>query len=184
MKAAIFGNVGTLACFRVGAEDAEFLEKEFMPEFTANDLVNLSKYSIYLKLMIDGVASKPFSAETLEPLKSNAESLKDAVIENCRRRFSTPRQAVEEKIASEWLGTKETGEDRVQRRDEQSLGKMLAPQHDQHKQREQTENIIRKERKVIDIGDLRKTLEESLKDIEGEQGQGQKNNEDFNQRNN
>lgn len=159
VKAAVFGNVGTLACFRVGAEDAEFLEKEFMPEFTATDLVNLPKYSVYLKLMINGMASKPFSAETLEPLKPNAESLKDIIIENCRRRFSVSKQAVEEKIASEWLGTKETGEDRVQRRDEQSLGKMLAPQE----QPERTE-FPKKERKAVDIGDLRKTLEDSLKD--------------------
>ena len=53
VRDAVFGNVGTLAVFRVGAEDAEFLEKEFSPEFTAEDLVNLSKYNIYLKLMID-----------------------------------------------------------------------------------------------------------------------------------
>ncbi|NCN95032.1 type IV secretory system conjugative DNA transfer family protein [Candidatus Wolfebacteria bacterium] len=164
VQAAIFGNVGTLTCFRVGAEDAEFLEKEFLPEFSATDLVNLSKYGVYLKLMIDGVASKPFSAETLEPLKPDVESLKDVIIENCRRRFSTSRKAVEEKIASEWLSNKETGEDRIQRRDEQSLGKMLAPQE----QPERTE-FPKKERKAVDISDLRKTLEESLKDIEDEE---------------
>jgi len=164
VQAAIFGNVGTLTCFRVGAEDAEFLEKEFLPEFSATDLVNLSKYGVYLKLMIDGVASKPFSAETLEPLKPDVESLKDVIIENCRHRFSTSRKAVEEKIASEWLSNKETGEDRIQRRDEQSLGKMLAPQE----QPERTE-FPKKERKAVDISDLRKTLEESLKDIEDEE---------------
>ena len=50
----MFGNVGTIIAFRVGAEDAEFLEKEFMPEFLQNDLVNLSKANIYIKLMIYG----------------------------------------------------------------------------------------------------------------------------------
>lgn len=67
IRDAVFGNVGTLAVFRVGAEDAEFLEREFTPQFTAEDLVNLPKYNIYLKLMIDGVAGHPFSAETLPP---------------------------------------------------------------------------------------------------------------------
>ena len=56
VRDAIFGNVGTLIVFRVGASDAEFLVREFTPKFTEEDLVNLPKYSIYLKLMIDGVA--------------------------------------------------------------------------------------------------------------------------------
>src|SRR4030042_2346729 len=51
VRDAIFGNVGTLVSFRVGAEDAEYLEKEFFPEFVAGDLVNISKYNIYLQLM-------------------------------------------------------------------------------------------------------------------------------------
>ena len=69
VKDAVFGNVGTLATFRVGAADAEFLEKEFEPEFMQNDLVNLGFASVYLKLMIDGMASRPFSANTLPPIK-------------------------------------------------------------------------------------------------------------------
>ena len=72
VRDAVFGNVGTIIAFRVGAEDAEFLEKEFMPEFLQNDLVNLSKANIYIKLMIDGVASRPFSAETMPPQKDTA----------------------------------------------------------------------------------------------------------------
>src|SRR3990167_3311024 len=65
VQAAVFGNVGTIVCFRVGATDAEMLEKEFAPYITEEDLVNLAKWQVYLKLMIDGVASRPFSAETL-----------------------------------------------------------------------------------------------------------------------
>ncbi len=60
VRAAVFGNVGTIISFRIGAYDAEFLEKEFSPEFTAEDLVNLGFAQIYLKLMIDGVSSRPF----------------------------------------------------------------------------------------------------------------------------
>jgi type IV secretory pathway TraG/TraD family ATPase VirD4 len=62
--AAIFGNAGTVISFRVGARDAEYLEKEFYPVFRVEDFVNLPTYHIYLKLMIDGVTSKPFSAVT------------------------------------------------------------------------------------------------------------------------
>ena len=67
IRDAILGNVGTLICFRVGAPDAEILAKEFYSVFRADDLVRLPNYSMYLKLMIDGVVSKPFSAETLPP---------------------------------------------------------------------------------------------------------------------
>ena len=62
VRAAIFGNVGTIISFRIGAPDAEFLAKEFYPVFTQDDLVNLPRYAMYLKLMIDGTASQPFSA--------------------------------------------------------------------------------------------------------------------------
>jgi len=64
---AIFGNVGTIIAFRVGFRDAEVLVKELFPVFEVSDLINLPNYSIYLKLIIDGVPSKPFSAATLRP---------------------------------------------------------------------------------------------------------------------
>lgn len=67
MRDAVLGNAGTIIAFRVGLNEAELLEKEFYPEFTATDLVNLSNHEIYLKLMIDGRVSKPFSAGTLKP---------------------------------------------------------------------------------------------------------------------
>jgi energy-coupling factor transporter ATP-binding protein EcfA2 len=66
VRDSILGNVGTMIAFRVGPGDAEILEKEFYPEFSASDLVNLPNYSVYLKLMVDGVVTKPFSAVTLE----------------------------------------------------------------------------------------------------------------------
>ncbi len=66
VRAAIFGNVGTLIAFRVGASDAEYLAKEFYPVFTDNDIVHLPRYSMYLKLMIDGTVSEPFSAISIK----------------------------------------------------------------------------------------------------------------------
>ena len=99
VRDAVFGNIGTLICFRVGAEDAEFLEKEFTPEFTAEDLVNLDRFNIYLRLMIDGLSGRPFSAKTLPPLPLPERSFRERIIKVSRERYGTERAAVEEKIA-------------------------------------------------------------------------------------
>ncbi len=108
VKAAVFGNVGTLVVFRIGATDAEELVKEFTPVFTEEDLVNLPKYSICLKLMIDGVASDPFSARGLAPLKDSERTQnEEKVIRNTRERYSAPREEVEEKIMR-WHAEEET----------------------------------------------------------------------------
>jgi type IV secretory pathway TraG/TraD family ATPase VirD4 len=68
VRHAVLGNAGTLIAFRVGAEDARMLAREFEPVFGVEDLVNLPNHHIYLKLMIDGAPSQPFSATTLSPL--------------------------------------------------------------------------------------------------------------------
>ncbi|MBI1805079.1 MAG: type IV secretion system DNA-binding domain-containing protein [Ignavibacteria bacterium] len=94
IRAAIFGNVGTLISFRVGTEDAELLAKEFYPVFTPSDLVGLPNYNMYLKLMIDGVSSNPFSAATL-PLPSFSQSFAEQIVHLSRNRYSRPRKEVE-----------------------------------------------------------------------------------------
>jgi len=66
VRDAILGNVGTLMSFRLGLQDAELMAKEFYPDVSASDLVNLPNYNFYLKLMIDGAVFKPFSAETFK----------------------------------------------------------------------------------------------------------------------
>lgn len=106
VQAAVFGNVGTVICFRVGGGDSEFLAKEFTPVFEETDLVNLTKYDIYLKLMIDGVASEPFSATGLPPV-GNPDNLEERIISVSRERYAKPRSVVEEKI-SRWSGMTET----------------------------------------------------------------------------
>jgi CxxC-x17-CxxC domain-containing protein len=101
---AVFGNVGTLITFRVGASDAEFLEKEFSPVFYMTDLVNLAKYNIYLKLMIDGVATSPFSANTLPPIDTSDTGVNyEKIIRVSAERYGTPRKIVEDKI-NRWSG--------------------------------------------------------------------------------
>ena len=69
IRAAIFGNVGTIISFRVGASDAEYLAKEFHPVFNQDDLVNLPRYAMFIKLMIDGAMSKGFSAVSIDKTK-------------------------------------------------------------------------------------------------------------------
>jgi energy-coupling factor transporter ATP-binding protein EcfA2 len=98
VRAAVFGNVGTMITFRVGAFDAEILEKEFAPQFTAEDLVNLGFAQIYLKLMIDGVSSQPFSATTIPPIKEPPVSYRQEVIEESRRQFAIKRDVVEQDV--------------------------------------------------------------------------------------
>lgn len=104
VRDAIFGNVGSLVMFRVGAQDAEFLETEFDPIFTPNDLVNLPKYNIILKLMINGVASEPFSAVTLSPNPAYFTNNSQKVIKVSRERYANPVVEVEEKIIR-WMGS-------------------------------------------------------------------------------
>ena len=65
VKNAVLGNVGTIVCFRLGITDAKLMEKEFYPIFKAEDFISLANYSIYLRLMIDGKPSTPFSADTI-----------------------------------------------------------------------------------------------------------------------
>jgi CxxC-x17-CxxC domain-containing protein len=107
VKDAVFGNVGTILAFRVGAPDAEDMIKEFEPYFLEEDLVNLTKYKIYLRLMIDGVASKPFSANTLPPIAQPQSGVAEKVIKVSRERYTKDREEVEEKIMR-WSGLEET----------------------------------------------------------------------------
>jgi hypothetical protein len=97
VRDAVFGNVGSLVAFRVGATDAAYLEKEFEPVFTQNDLINLDNRNIYLNMLIDGVTTVPFSAMTLDSpeVKDDLSSVIAAV---SRERYGTPREKVEENI--------------------------------------------------------------------------------------
>lgn len=149
VRDAIFGNVGTMIVFRIGAEDAEFLEKEFEPEFTAQDLVNLSKYNIYIKLMIDGLVSKPFSAETIPPYHRPEKTPIDLIIENNRAKYGASRAVVSANIDKEFQGVAATEiRTKVERRGERSLGEMLKPDG--------------KEKKSPDTAKLKELLNKSL----------------------
>jgi type IV secretory pathway TraG/TraD family ATPase VirD4 len=99
VRHAVFGNVGTLVSFRVGSIDAKELAEEFLPEFTSRDLEHTENYHAYLKLMIDGRRSCPFSAQTLPPIhKCGEEGDKENIIRVSRERFATRREDITTKI--------------------------------------------------------------------------------------
>ncbi len=105
VAAAIFGNVGTMCIFRIGADDAEALLKEFAPQFDENDLVNIPKYHCLMKLMIDGISSEPFLASTirLPEVREGQHLIAEEIIRYSREQYAVPRAIVEEKIAT-WSG--------------------------------------------------------------------------------
>ena len=109
VRDAVFGNVGTMMIFRCGADDADFLEKEFDPEFTPQDIVNLPNYKIYLKLMIDGITSRPFSAKTMAPIAKGDPKIEEEVIKSSRDQYCRPREVVEREI-NNWSGMDLGGE--------------------------------------------------------------------------
>ncbi|MBU4347980.1 type IV secretory system conjugative DNA transfer family protein [Patescibacteria group bacterium] len=179
VRDAVFGNVGTMIAFRVGAEDGEFLEKEYQPDFLVNDFVNLPKYNFYTKLMIDGVASKPFSAKSVGPLEQSGESFKDVVIENSRRVYSTPREVIEKKIALEWsVGGRELAQNKLGKTTERPLSEVLEQTdkykgnsfgHREQERRTAPKHFDRPAKKKVDMVDLRKALKQSLTKDFGDQ---------------
>jgi hypothetical protein len=98
VRNAVIGNVGTFISFRVGSTDAELMEKEFAPNFMAEDMVNLGFTQMYLKLMIDGIGSRPFSANSLPPIPKPEQSYVEEIIALSRKQFSAEREKVEAEI--------------------------------------------------------------------------------------
>ncbi|MFA5132125.1 MAG: type IV secretion system DNA-binding domain-containing protein [Candidatus Paceibacterota bacterium] len=141
VKAAVFGNVGTMIVFRVGATDAEIFEKEFAPYFILDDIVNLSAFQIYLRLMIDGQGSKPFSAHTLGPIQKPARSFSDEVIAYSRKSYGKPIAEVEEEINAFYkpIEKAETKRDEGKPRDERDM-KVREIRHDAPAPRRQPES--------------------------------------------
>lgn len=151
VRDAVFGNVGTIVVFRVGADDARFLEREFTPAFSESDLVNLSKYHIYIKLLIDGVASQPFSAETLPPHDLPERTFEDIIVESSRKRYGSPREVVDKRIDEELRAGREEVSERAERRVEQPLDILKSDNNETH----------HKVRKPADLEELRRLLHKS-----------------------
>ena len=101
IRDSVFGNVGSLAMFRVGAEDAEFLAKQLEPVFTEQDLLNLDNRNAYLKLLVNGRPVKPFSLETLPPPEGQRENI-EKLKELSFLKFGRLREEVEGEIAAKY----------------------------------------------------------------------------------
>jgi len=103
IRDAVFGNVGSLAVFRVGADDAKYLETQFDPVFSETDLVNIDNFNVYLKLLVRSQTTKPFNIQTFPPAKSNPDVVK-ICRELSRLKYGREREGVEEEIAKRWRG--------------------------------------------------------------------------------
>ncbi len=108
VRDAVFGNVGTIAAFRVGVDDAETLAQQLAPVVTEYDVINIEKFNAYVRLLIDNTASRPFTMATFPPPQGNPEigsQIKAAV----RLRYGRPRSVVEDEILTRTkLGTPAT----------------------------------------------------------------------------
>jgi hypothetical protein len=132
LRDAVFGNVGSMVSFQVGSDDAEDLSLQFEEMLTANDILSLPKYHAYIRLMIDGVSSKPFSVSTLAPPKFEQDEKRVQIIrELSRERYAQKRADVEEKImrwaasVSEGKATAKTAE-KAKEKEEEEMKKARA----------------------------------------------------------
>ena len=99
---AVFGNVGSMLVMRVGAEDADFLVKQFTPVFDQNDLINIDNFNAYAKLIINNLTARPFNLATYPAPKENQE-IKEALKELARLKYGRDRALVEHEISERYL---------------------------------------------------------------------------------
>jgi len=97
IRDAVFGNVGSMASFRIGPDDAEFMEKQFAPVFSARDLINIDNYNCYVRMLIDGQTSAPFNMKTVLGKESRAD-VRDAAKEYSKLTYGRDRTIVEGEI--------------------------------------------------------------------------------------
>ena len=97
IKDAVFGNVGSMAVFRVGNEDAQALENQFSPVFSVQDIMNIPNFNAYMRVLANGVPTQPFSVEALPPIVSNPTRAAQ-LMEQSLARYGVPRAEVEEEI--------------------------------------------------------------------------------------
>jgi hypothetical protein len=109
LRDAVFGNVGSMVCFQVGSDDAEPLSEQFEEMVLPKDILSLPKYHAYVRLMIKGIPSKPFSVSTLPPPAITADSTRIETIRRLsRERYAEERKTVEEKIGKWVQGARES----------------------------------------------------------------------------
>jgi len=102
IRDAVFGNVGSMAAFRVGPDDAEFLESQFAPVFQARDLMNVENRQAFVRILANGSPVKPFNIKTLAPVPADAERVKN-IVEYSYNNYARPRRQVEMEISARYL---------------------------------------------------------------------------------
>ncbi|MBI5414612.1 type IV secretion system DNA-binding domain-containing protein [Candidatus Peregrinibacteria bacterium] len=98
IRDAVFGNVGTMMCFKIGAQDAETMEKEFQPIFSQQDLINIANYHAYIKLNIDNTTSRGFVMKTIYDRSGKDDDAAEAYRQLSRLKFARDRVFVEREI--------------------------------------------------------------------------------------
>ena len=97
IRDAVFGNVGSVVAFRIGPEDAEFLEKQFAPVFTKNDLLNIDNFNAYVRILVNGQTAAPFNIKTLKG-KIGDLTLAKKLKEYSGLRYGAEREKIEAQI--------------------------------------------------------------------------------------
>lgn len=103
IKNSVFGNVGSLAAFRTGSDDAEYLKNLFVPTFSAQDITNLENRNAYIKMLIDGRPAKPFNITTLPPEDGNPNIVED-IKRRSRTKYGRDRSEIEAEIMKRYSG--------------------------------------------------------------------------------
>jgi len=100
IRDAVFGNVGTLMSFKVGAEDAEYLAKEYAPVLTEQDIIGIDKYKAYLKLNINNATSRPFSMNTIWDETGKSEKTRDILKKYSQMKYGRKKIFVDQEISA------------------------------------------------------------------------------------
>lgn len=178
LRDAVFGNVGTLVSFQVGSDDAEVLSLQFEEKVTPKDLLSLPKYHTYMRLMVDGITSEPFSVHTLPPPKLVADAKRIEIIRALsRERYAEERASVEEKIlrwtsvaAEAAKGVKQAEKLKEKEEEERKKArakKMTLEQYRKWRDREMWVNAFNQLRKKEFLGEaLTQVDREQKKDLE------------------
>jgi Type IV secretion-system coupling protein DNA-binding domain len=177
VKNAVFGNVGTMMCFAIGAEDAIKMEQEFEPIFSAQNLVNLSKHQLALKLGIQGKPSSPFLAQTMGPILPQEQTSLEHAIEISRANFSVPVEKARAEI-SKWM-TEEFGDPNKNNKKKSQFSHMMGTAGPSDKKFEDKEGFSRPPRDNTEGCDSRPQRQERSDRPTGDRPSGDRPQRDF-----
>ena len=100
IRDAVFGNCGTIMSFKVGADDAEYLQKEYAPVLSPQDIIGIANYKAYIKLLIDNATSRPFSIQTIWDTSTESAKIREILKEYSRMKYGRKKIFVDQEIAA------------------------------------------------------------------------------------